>query len=87
MRVHVRDGFICQVTKLLCSGKHPAPNSPVADHIVEHHGDPDLFWDEANVRTVSKEYHDGERQAEQARARRTGGRSNLWKETPPDRLP
>jgi 5-methylcytosine-specific restriction protein A len=64
-RVHVRDLFVCQVTGDLCAGKHPAPNSPVADHIVEHDGNPELFWDEANIRTVSKAFHDGERQREQ----------------------
>ncbi|RWF65455.1 MAG: HNH endonuclease [Mesorhizobium sp.] len=72
LRVHVRDGYVCQVTGELCIGKHPQPNSPVADHIVEHEGDPDLFWDEKNIRTVTKAYHDRERQQEQ-RAARTGG--------------
>jgi hypothetical protein len=32
-------------------------------------GDPELFWDIDNVRTVTKEYHDGERQSQQKRAR------------------
>ncbi|WP_406871610.1 HNH endonuclease [Aminobacter sp. P9b] len=69
-RVHVRDLFVCQVTGVLCTGKHPAPNSPVADHKIEHGGDPALFWDEGNVRTVSKEFHDSERQREQNAQRR-----------------
>lgn len=69
-RVHVRDGFVCQVTGVICIGKHPAPNSPVADHKVEHRGNPDLFWDEKNIRTVSKEFHDRERQREQNVQRR-----------------
>jgi 5-methylcytosine-specific restriction endonuclease McrA len=69
-RVHVRDNFTCQATGVVCFGKHPAPNSPVADHKVEHHGDPDLFWDEENIRTVSKEFHDRERQREQNAQRR-----------------
>lgn len=67
--VHVRDLYICQVTGVLCSGRHPADDSPVADHKVEHEGDPDLFWDMNNVRTVSKAFHDSERQKEQAAGR------------------
>lgn len=62
MRVHVRDLFTCRQTGVLLTGKFPAPNSPVADHIVKHEGDPALFWDEDNVQTVSKAYHDGEKQ-------------------------
>ncbi|MDF1606966.1 HNH endonuclease [Hoeflea sp. YIM 152468] len=73
VKVHVRDLYVCQVTGVLCGGKYPTGNSPVADHITEPEGDPDLFWDIDNIRTVSKEYHDGERQREQARRRRPGG--------------
>lgn len=70
MDAHARDHFTCRKTGELLIGKHPAPNSPVADHIVEHHGDPELFWDITNVQTVSKAYHDGARQREQRAARR-----------------
>ncbi|MCV3209616.1 ATP-binding protein [Mesorhizobium sp. YC-39] len=62
MRVHIRDLFTCRKTGVLLTGKFPAPNSPVADHIVKHEGDPVLFWDEENVQTVSKAYHDSEKQ-------------------------
>lgn len=72
MQVHVRDLFMCQATGELCLGKHPAPNSPVADHIVEPNGDAALFWDEKNIRTVSKAFHDGDRQREQIAARGRG---------------
>jgi 5-methylcytosine-specific restriction protein A len=81
-RVHVRDLYICQATGVMCKGRHPADDSPVADHIEEHEGDPDLFWDENNIRTVSKAYHDGERQREQAAQR---GRGGGQKSTPPRR--
>lgn len=63
--VYVRDNYTCQKTGVLCLGKHPAPNSPVADHIVAHRGDPSLFWDKANIQTVSKAYHDSEKQREE----------------------
>uniref|UniRef100_UPI002AFDE9F8 ATP-binding protein n=1 Tax=Hoeflea sp. TaxID=1940281 RepID=UPI002AFDE9F8 len=65
LRVHVRDLYVCQATGVMCSGKYPADNSPVADHIIEPEGDPDLFWSIDNIRTVTKEFHDGERQREQ----------------------
>ena len=66
--VWVRDGLVCQKTGVLCIGKYPAPNSPVADHKRQHHGDPDLFWDMNNFETVSKAYHDSTKQAQERRA-------------------
>ena len=52
----------CQKTGVILMGRHPAPDSPVADHILPHRGDPGLFWDEANLQTVSKAWHDREKQ-------------------------
>lgn len=60
--VWLRDAYTCQMTGVICIGKYPAPNSPVADHKVQHHGDPDLFWDLNNIQTVSKSFHDSEKQ-------------------------
>lgn len=57
-----RDRGVCQQTGVLLIGFHPAGNSPVVDHIVPHRGDADLFWDETNLQTVSKAYHDSEKQ-------------------------
>ena len=69
-QVLVRDAYICQRTGVLCIGKHPAPNSPVADHKTPHHGDERLFWDIENLHCVSKAYHDSEKQKqERAQAR------------------
>lgn len=73
LRVFLRDTYTCRQTGVLLSGKHPAPNSPVADHIIAHRGDPTLFWDEANVQTVSKAWHDAEKQRQEARERARGG--------------
>lgn len=53
-----RDGYVCQVTGVALIGKYPASNSPVVDHQIPHRGDPDLFWDEDNLQSVSKQYHD-----------------------------
>lgn len=65
LAVFVRDGFVCQRTGVLCIGKHPAPNSPVANHKVPHRGNPRLFWDIDNVETVSKAVHDSDIQSEE----------------------
>lgn len=65
--VWVRDGFICQMTGVLCAGKYPAGNSPVADHRIRHQGDEALFWDMDNIHTVSKAYHDSQKQKEERR--------------------
>lgn len=65
LRVIERDGRICAATGALLSGKHPAANSPVVDHIEAHRGDAALFWDESNLQVVSKAYHDGEKQRQE----------------------
>lgn len=59
----IRDMFKCQATGIMLSGRHPEPNSPVVDHIIPHRGDPTLFWDERNLRAVSKKWHDSIKQA------------------------
>lgn len=43
---------------VLCIGKYPAANSPVADHIIQHNGDERLFWDVDNIQTLAKIIHD-----------------------------
>lgn len=65
-KVLIRDGYQCQQTGVMLTGRHPEPNSPVVDHIVPHRGDPDLFWDENNLQAVSKAYHDSVKQAAEA---------------------
>lgn len=67
--VYLRDSYTCQKTGVICLGKHPAPNSPVADHIKPHHGDSELFWDKDNIQTVSKAYHDSQKQREERKSR------------------
>ena len=61
----VRDGYVCQRSGVLCVGKYPADNSPVANHKRPHRGDPKLFFDPDNVETVSKKVHDGIIQADE----------------------
>lgn len=65
LRVFERDLFICQQTGVLLVGRHPADNSPVAHHVKEHKGDPVLFFDETNIITVSKAWHDAVAQSEE----------------------
>lgn len=59
--VLIRDLYTCQQTGVLLVGKHPAPNSPVVDHVVPHKGDERLFWDVSNLQAVSKAYHDSDK--------------------------
>lgn len=65
LKVHVRDNYTCQRTGVVCGGKHPSPDSPVANHKRPHRGDPALFWDEDNIETVSKAVHDSTIQREE----------------------
>ncbi len=62
-----RDNYICRQTGVALVGKHPAPNSPVVDHIIPHRGDPKLFWDQSNMQSVSKAWHDSEKQSREKR--------------------
>lgn len=61
----LRDAYTCQQTGIICSGKHPDPLSPVVDHIHPHRGDERMFWDPANLQTVTKQYHDSEKQKQE----------------------
>jgi predicted kinase/5-methylcytosine-specific restriction endonuclease McrA len=56
-------GGRCERTGVELTGKHPAPNSPVCDHIVPHDGDARLFWARSNLQCVSKRWHDQVKQA------------------------
>lgn len=67
IKVLQRDQYTCQQTGVLLIGKHPAPNSPVVDHIEPHRGDPDLFWDEENLQSVAKSWHDSVKQSMEKR--------------------
>ena len=65
LEILIRDGYACAKTGVLCVGEYPSPNSAVADHIKPHRGDPNLFWDASNIQTVSKAYHDGQKQRDE----------------------
>ena len=67
LQVLHRDGWTCRMTGVPLIGAHPAPDSPVVDHVVPHRGDPVLFWDPANLQALSKAAHDGEKQSMEAR--------------------
>lgn len=57
-----RDGYVCQLCGELCTGQgKDHPRSPVCDHINDHKGDPALFFDLDNLRTLHKQCHDKER--------------------------
>ncbi|MGR3376046.1 HNH endonuclease [Salipiger abyssi] len=66
-KVLARDGYVCRQTGVLLIGTYPAGDSPVVDHIRPHRGDPALFWDEDNLQSVSKEWHDRVKQSREKR--------------------
>lgn len=68
-----RDGYRCQQTGVLLTGKYPAPDSPTVDHKQAHGGNPDLFWDPNNLQAVSKEWHDRVKQAQERAAGHVAG--------------
>ncbi len=58
LQVFRRDAYVCQHTGVVCTGHHPDPRSPVANHRIPHRGNPALFWDIDNIETVTKQHHD-----------------------------
>lgn len=62
-KILARDGYVCRQTGVALIGKYPEANSPVVDHIKPHRGDLDLFWDESNLQSVTKAWHDREKQS------------------------
>lgn len=73
--VHIRDNYTCQRTGVICAGKYPADDSPTANHIKPHRGNPSLFWDINNIETVTKAVHDGLIQREEQDSLRHKG---IW---------
>lgn len=67
LKVLDRDDFTCQQTGVLLVGKYPAPDSPVVDHIRPHRGNAEMFWDETNLQSVSKVWHDSVKQSMERR--------------------
>lgn len=67
-----RDGYICRQTGVPLAGVYPAENSPTVDHVRPHRGDPVLFWDPDNLQSVSKAWHDSEKQRQEHAASRRG---------------
>ncbi|MEM8822049.1 MAG: HNH endonuclease [Pseudomonadota bacterium] len=62
LRILERDEWTCRQTGVLLVGGRDAPNSAVVDHIVPHRGDETLFWNEDNLQSVAKAWHDAEKQ-------------------------
>ena len=60
----VRDLYICvHCGRPVSTNKHD-PHHAVADHIKDHKGDPQLFFDLVNLRTTGKSCHDRHSQRE-----------------------
>lgn len=63
------DRWTCQATGVLLVGTYPAWNSAVVDHVEPHRWDPDLFWDFDNLQSMTKQWHDREKQRIEAGSR------------------
>ncbi|MBV1929468.1 MAG: HNH endonuclease [Gammaproteobacteria bacterium] len=69
-----RDGWKCRHYGWQLVEGRKEPHSAVVDHIKPHRGNLALFWDVDNLQSVSKKYHDSEKQKiEKAAARLEGG--------------
>lgn len=62
LKILARDGYVCRQTGVALLGRFPAADSPVVDHITPHRGDEAMFWDESNLQSVAKSWHDSEKQ-------------------------
>jgi 5-methylcytosine-specific restriction protein A len=60
-RVLTRDLFTCR----MCGRIEGNTSRLVCDHRAPHHGDPALFWDEANLQTLCSPCHDSAKQREE----------------------
>jgi len=52
-----------------CARKGMTTAASIVDHIVAHHGDQELFWDQENWQSLCKTCHDSDKQREEAAAR------------------
>jgi len=62
----------CAQSGVMLTLEKNKPNSAVVDHIKAPKGNEALFWDEANLQTVTKAWHDSVKQ----RQERGGGRKS-----------
>jgi 5-methylcytosine-specific restriction protein A len=60
-RVLVRDQFTCRI----CTRVEAQTRHLVADHIIPHRGQADLFWDDANLQCLCKTCHDSTKQRQE----------------------
>jgi 5-methylcytosine-specific restriction protein A len=60
----LRDQYTCQMCGNGVSLDHKHPHAAVCDHIRDHKGDPALFHNPRNLRTLGKSCHDRHAQKE-----------------------
>src|SRR4051812_1432727 len=60
----VRDGYTCRKCGTTASGRK---GEVAADHIKPHRGDPNLFWDPANLQCLCTRCHSSAKQLEERR--------------------
>jgi len=67
LKVLERDEYICQQTGVALVDGKKDPHSAVVDHKIPHRGNPELFWDERNLQSVCKRWHDSVKQSMERR--------------------
>lgn len=77
-----RDSLICQLCGIICSGRAPAPHSPVCDHKIPHRGNAALFRDPANLWTLCKGCHDSDKQGQEVRGYSRAPDATGWPSDP-----
>ena len=65
----LRDKFACH----MCGHVKGDTSQLVCDHVKRHGGAPALFWDPANLQTLCKSCHDGEKQRQEQATRSERG--------------
>ena len=48
---------------VMCKAEGFIKPATVCDHVIEHKGDPILFWDEENLQSLCKRHHDSDKQS------------------------
>ena len=46
----------------MCLESEIVTAATVADHVIPHRGDPELFWDAGNLQSLCQHHHDSDKQ-------------------------
>ena len=57
---------------VMCVGQDRIEAATVVDHIKEHRGNPDLFWDTTNLQSLCESHYNAAKQRSEARGYTVG---------------